>query len=68
MVKPTTPPEVVAFFRTMQARRQRTTKPCAVCGTEMRDVVTKRQYCSVRCHSTAARQRKPKPTPAREAP
>ena len=70
MVKPTTPPEVVAFFRAAAAQRRRSDRPCVVCGTLMEGALLKQRYCSRHCHDQfwSRRRRNGEPTPAREAP
>ncbi len=45
-----------AAARIRAARRRKTTKTCAVCGTEFEGIATKR-YCSDRCRVQASRER-----------
>jgi hypothetical protein len=57
MVKPDTPPEVVAFFRACAARRRREERSCALCGAPLGPVVLKRRYCGPTCRKRAQLQR-----------
>ncbi len=64
MTKLVMPEELRAFFREAASRRQRETRPCAVCGVAMENVIGKRRYCSTACHSRAARQRRAQSAPS----
>jgi hypothetical protein len=58
--------DVKALMRSFAARRKTEDRPCAVCGKIMEAVIGKRRYCSVACHSKAARTRR-KEDPAQPA-
>ena len=51
------PEELRAYFREAAERRQRSDRPCTICGALMRGVLATRRYCSEACHSKAYRQR-----------
>jgi hypothetical protein len=51
------PDELRAFYRQAAARRVRSDRPCAQCGTVMYQVIGKRRYCSTACHHKAAYER-----------
>jgi hypothetical protein len=53
-----------AAARIRAAKRRKTTKRCAVCGTEFEGIATKR-YCSDRCRVQASRERESKEESAR---
>ena len=60
MPKPTKPAlseEWRRFYRECAAQRQRTDRPCAVCGAIMPAALLERRYCSVSCRERARRQR-----------
>jgi hypothetical protein len=57
MSKPDTPREIADYFRAFTARRRRSDRPCAMCGTIMENALLKKRYCSAACRERAHYQR-----------